>query len=285
MTEIFDRDLTEIFPEYLGFGILDFDSLSIVCPTDGITKEYARAQYLTRERDLVYHIRVGEESCTIEEYYKGDIIGIASSMDLLGAFKQMFFSFNGNDHPRFQEIVARVGQGRNIHLAFPDTPARVYTVFPAGRILVLRFPVVGAHRLEKIEREFKDIKTPLRFEGLHAGAVIKFSSNYELTHESLPVVEFSTTLLEFEEAGEFCFEQDLVAVSDLPELSLQVLDMSSALPGSFGIHPGDRKQLLYYGVLLQREGDIPLKTALDEVEKWVFLNEADMIPAISDLVM
>lgn len=49
MNKILDRDLTEIFPEYLGFEILDTNSLCIVCSTDGKSKEFALARYLTRE--------------------------------------------------------------------------------------------------------------------------------------------------------------------------------------------------------------------------------------------
>ena len=50
MTEIHNRDLTEIFPDYIGFGILDLDSLCIVCPTSKLDSDYAQAIYRSKKR-------------------------------------------------------------------------------------------------------------------------------------------------------------------------------------------------------------------------------------------
>jgi len=57
MTEIYDRDLREIFPDYICFGLLDLDSLCIVCPIDKENEDYAHAIYRSKKGDLVYDIK------------------------------------------------------------------------------------------------------------------------------------------------------------------------------------------------------------------------------------
>jgi hypothetical protein len=264
MTEIFDRDLREIFPDYIGFGLLDLDSLCIVSPIDKKKEEYARAMYRSREGDAVYDIKVKTTSCYVEEFYQGKTIGVTQSRTVESAFQQKFVTCHWEEHPRFMEIVQRIGKVRNV------TPPQVFendtqsAVFPAGTILILQF---ASNKLrEKDIEALGHIKYPAKLEGLSKGIILRVASDNEVTMENCFVVQLSTIPLNLEEAINFCFDHDLVPHGKLKELGLHILYIPEAVPGSFMLYPGNNRELKAYSIILQREGDVSLTRALDLIK-------------------
>ena len=264
MTEIFDTDLREIFPDYIGFGLLDLDSICIVSPIDRKKKEYARAVYRSRQGDVVYDVMVNTTSCHIEEFYQGKVIGVSQSATIESAFQQMLMTCHWEEHPRFMEIAQRFGSSLNITLPRPLKNNMQCAVFPAGTIFILQF-VLNEEGTKSIEA-LRGIKYPVKLETLSRGMILRLTSDNEVTREDCIVVQLSVIPLNLEEAINFPSVHGLVRPGKSKELGLHILYIPEAVPGSFMLYPGKSQDLKAYSIILQRKGDVSLSRALDLIK-------------------
>lgn len=285
MDDFFEQDFSELFPEYIGFGVRDLDLLRIVCSGER-KRETVRAGYRSKEGDLVYAIEMDGESCQVEEYFDGSVIGMTKAKTLEEAFSQKFMTFDPLSHPRFKQMIERITANRNIYFQ-PFDETRVVS-FPAGLHFILRLPIVGDEREEIINMEIKNkvFSFDIDFEGITDGNIIRFltrkipgGSYYEngeskvkedtqITAESRHIADFSTTLLDLEEAVQLCCDLDLVLDPEPPYkvYGLVIMEVAQSVPGALFSHPGNNVGCYAYSVLLNRPGDILLQQAIEMYE-------------------
>jgi hypothetical protein len=269
-------DLIEIFPEKIGFGARNFDSLAVACSTKTVGEYYAIADYFSKDGDLVYHIEIHDDFCRVNEYCNGREIGLTRANNLEEAFKQKFNSFQAFEHPRFCEVAKKIATNGNVY--FQPISQNRFLFFPAGLIFILRLPIINDEVEKLITRkiEYKALPFDLKLEGVYKGTIIRLlNRDNEITYmEERPVADFSTTLYDLEESLRFLLSLNVV-VEYSPEFvpyGLVVLEAAQAVPGSFMSHPGSHpnpgstRGCRLYSVLLSRSGDLSLKRAIELYE-------------------
>ena len=106
-------------------------------------------------------------------------------------------------------------------------------------------------------------RRPLEFKEIYHSSILRISPDYLYNLEEGSVLHFSATLLDLEEAIEFCFDSNLSSGSPFKELGLHLFYIHETFPGALMLFSGDRKELKAYSILLKRAGDIELDEALN----------------------
>jgi len=119
-------------PEYLGFGLLDQDSVR--SENGWLTATYSD------EYDVVYEVRWNANGCLLKSYWRGNEVGRAGGPDLRKAF---FYSWLGADDkswvdPRFVDLFNEIIRTGNVYVLFPR-PEWVF--YPSGLLFTLRQPI------------------------------------------------------------------------------------------------------------------------------------------------
>ena len=133
-----------ILPPCIGFGVLDDSRTRIEYPEDKNGGPILNASYLSYEGELVYKVRLKNESCYVEELFEGRVVGMTTSPTLQKAFFQKFLCIGEN--PRFQQMIDRITKDKNVAFVRPGRDGFRTLFFPAGLIFVLRLPVSGTGR-------------------------------------------------------------------------------------------------------------------------------------------
>jgi len=154
-------------PLCIGFGVLDDSRTRIEYPEDKNGEPILNASYVSYEGELVYKVRLGEESCRVEELFEGRMVGLTISPTLQKAFFQRFLCIGSN--PRFRQMMGRITKDRNIEFVRPNRDRFRTVFFPAGLILVLRLPVVPDDRMTEIEPNLREISTHVSIDGVYGG--------------------------------------------------------------------------------------------------------------------
>jgi len=239
-------------PLCIGFGVLDASRTRIEYPEDKNGEPIINASYFSYEGELVYEVRLDKESCYVEEFFEGEVIGMTKSPTLEKAFLQKFLCIGKN--PRFRQMMGRIAKDRNIAFVRPGRDGFRTVYFPAGLIFVLRLPVVPCDRITEIEPKLRDISTHVDIDAVCEGRVITAGQG-RLTNYFARFVDFSATLWHLEETLDFIFEWGLVP--QYPEMGLYILDPADAAPGSFQVYLGEEgTRMEAYAHLLDRPGDI-----------------------------
>ena len=98
-------------PEYLGFGILNQDS--ITCGKDEVSATYYSGS------ELVYVIEWNQKGCETKEFYEGTALASSHGENLPTAFFHLLASINPCEHPRFSRLADAVIHTGNVHLIWP----------------------------------------------------------------------------------------------------------------------------------------------------------------------
>jgi len=120
-----------ILPPCIGFGVLDASRTRIEYPEDKNGEPIINASYLSYEGELVYKVRLGKESCLVEELFEGRVVETTISPTLKEAFSQKFLCIGKN--PRFRQMMGRIAKDRNIAFIRPGRDGfrtSNFTIFP-----------------------------------------------------------------------------------------------------------------------------------------------------------
>ena len=240
------------FPSHIGFGALDISRIRTECPEYKNGEPIFYASYVTSKGELVYEVRLEKESCYVEEFFEGNMIGGTKSTTLEETFCRHFLWWGSN--PRFRKMIGRITRDKNVALVRPGRDGFRSMYFPEGLIFVLRLPLVPDDRITEIEPHLRDISTHVSIDGVYGGEVITAGQG-RITHYFARFVDFSATLWNLEETLDLIFERGLVP--QYPEMGLYILDPKDAAPGSFKVYLGEEgTRMEAYGHVLDRPGDI-----------------------------
>ena len=240
------------FPSCIGFGTLDASRTRIEHPEDKNGEPILNVSYITSKGELVYEVRLEKESCYVEEFFEGRVIGGTKSTTLEMAFFRHFLWWGSN--PRFRKMLERITKDKNVALVRPGRDGFRSVYFPEGLIFILRLPVVPYDRITETEPKLRDISSHVRIDGVYEGKIITAGQG-RLTNYFARFVDFVATLWNFEETVDLIFERGLVP--QYPEMGLFILDPADAAPGSFKVYLGEEgTRMEAYGLLLDRPGDI-----------------------------
>lgn len=64
-----------VLPPYIDSGTLDASRARIQRPRDKNGETILNASYVTSKGELVYEVRLEKESCYVEEFFEGRVIG------------------------------------------------------------------------------------------------------------------------------------------------------------------------------------------------------------------
>jgi hypothetical protein len=260
------KELAKKLPGILGFGERDDQGLKIRYPGGDKDNPRVDAVYRDRRGDLVYKIEMESESCLIKEFFLGRSIAWAKGETLEKAFSSLMMAFKGN--PRFSELVQRMKNGKKVYIQDPGEGGTETLFFPAGFIFILRFPVIGQERLDRIEELNVNPIPPLGFDSLNPGRILILNEENELFHHSVPMAQFTCTLWDLEESVERVFAEGLIPENESEAICLQVLNVAEEVPGSLSIyHWFEGERIFFFSFLLEREGDISLEQAADYLWK------------------
>jgi hypothetical protein len=135
MTTEESKNIYEL-PEYLGFGILNQDS--IVRTDNCISAIY------TSGLEPVYAVEWTHDGCKLEEFYQGATIGSAYGEKLNLAFFHLLTNSNPLTHPRFFSLSKSAIEAGNIHFLYPNMKSG-FLYYPAGFIFSLIQPIVDCN--------------------------------------------------------------------------------------------------------------------------------------------
>jgi hypothetical protein len=256
------KELAKKLPEILGFGERDDKGLKVQYLNGDKKNPQIHVVYRDRRGDLVYKVEMGNESCLIEEFFQGRSIAQAAGQTLKEAFSNLFMTFKGN--PRFQALVERMKNGKKVHIQDPSGGGIETIFFPAGFIFVLRFPVIGQERLDRIEGLNAIPLHSLRLHSINQGKILILNEEGKLLHRSVPMAQITCTLWDLEESVERIFAEGLIPENESGAICLQALSVDEEVPGSFSIyHWFEGERIFFFSFLLEREGDISLEQAAD----------------------
>jgi hypothetical protein len=242
-------DLLASLPEYLGLGLLDPHSVEI--GLDQIAANY------TVEGDLLYHVSLSDQHFQIEEFLDGrPFYDTSQPTSLQEAFFRHLLKLLPYDHRRFEVLMHRLTDGRNVLVHFASEPRYFY--YPAGYLFTLRQPLVSGYRaaFEQVSKSADGGPdgTALKLDEVREGVVLRLWANGKVTAETIRLADFSATLHRVTEAADRLWRSGIVPPEK--EYGLAVLDYSVAGAGFLSIWLGDpARGIAAYSVVLTEGTD------------------------------
>jgi len=187
------------FSRYMGFGLLDVDSVKS-------TGEGAGATY-SMDGDLVYAVERARDNCTITEFCEGKKVRSSSHKELAKAFFHLVAATIPAEHPRFYRLAMETIHSGNVHFVWPDNKTG-YLAYPAGFCFTLRQAVMGRNRgaWERLGREIAKNGPgfPVGFVSETPGAIFRLHDDGRTSREDVSLVLLNARLLELTQAVSLC---------------------------------------------------------------------------------
>ena len=223
-------------PPCIGFGVLDDSRTRIEFSHDKDGEASLVVSYRSYEGELVYKVRLEKESCYVEEFFEGRVIGGTRSTTLERAFNRHFLWWASN--PRFRDMIDRITAEKNVALVRPGRHGLRSVYFPEGLIFILRLPVVPYDRMKEVEPKLLKVRSHVFLEGIYGGEFITAGQG-RLTHYFSYFVDFRANMWHLEETVDFLFRGGLIP--QYPQMGLSLTpQMQPPVPAKST--PGKRGQ-------------------------------------------
>jgi hypothetical protein len=255
MTNLQSKDTYEL-PEYLGFGILNHDSI-----TRG--KEGVSATYCS-DSELVYTVEWNQKGYEMEEFYEGSTLASSYGENLSTALFHLLASINPCEHPRFFRLADAVIHIGNIHFIWPRMDTG-YLYYPSGYLFDLRQPIVNCNHgtWVKLKRKMRkdEGSYPFSLYAEYPGAIFCLNANKRVIKKKTVLAHLACPLLNLYESVVLCQQTGLIPAEK--EYRMTVLNAGQSLD-SLNLFAGDFKRNIRAFAVFEfgkETGQVPEKQA------------------------
>jgi len=220
-------------PDYLGFGILNQDS--IVRTEKCVSAIYALGL------EPVYAVEWTHDGCKLEEFYQGDTIGSAYGEKLSLAFFRLLTDSNPLTHPRFFQLGKSIIESGNIHFIYPNMKSGCL-YYPAGFIFSLIQPIVDCNYdawagfASSTERNDAEFVSQI---DARPGAIYRLMTDGTTSKYNTTLIHLASKLLDLIKSVELCQQNGLIPSEK--EYRMTITTAGSGLD-SLNLYSGDLKR-------------------------------------------